>query len=591
MVNIRRNCVFSYFCFLAVFILLRTGAFSFIGGGGGLPGEFMYTGSSARAFAMGRAMTAYADDINAIYYNPAGLVLDGDFEVAIMNHTPLDGLGGENDLKSQYNFAGLKLPLGVFGTLGGGVIQQAVTNLYFWDEELNLINGDAPGAFSQMAVFAAWGKRFFLIPYRITAIGVSVTALNQTIAAPESYGFTANSWSPGVDLGLVQQISPNFFAGVTIKNLLQPKLKYYENAYETLPYIFKTGIAYSPNPDRRNKFWSLVFGDSFVTADLDMAVHSGVTVFTLHTGFEKRFVVNPGQLEVMARIGVSDIGIYGDFSFFEADFTYGMGVLIFDMFKIDAAADTNSIGPLNRIVLALAFTTDTRTGPSKDLLRLAREEQEKGEFLRAKGFYRALLETDPKETKYYANVKAMDDNLNMEKNQVRKLCRQGKYDEALIYLESKKKRPYYSDMRNIYISVAMADLRKRHYERDTKVLEQRLKIHLINFPNHPQFSAFARKMINENIERDRKVVDLLCQSKKYDDAFRHIEQRKEKAHYPDIKSIYLNHVKEDLRAYAVSRNMPRFMSLAQLVSARHYPDDTKLKDEINFLIKRYRLKK
>lgn len=57
-----------------------------------MQGWFASKGVSARAMGMGQAFTAVSDDVNAIYWNPAGLATNGGMEFSSM-HTDLYDLG------------------------------------------------------------------------------------------------------------------------------------------------------------------------------------------------------------------------------------------------------------------------------------------------------------------------------------------------------------------------------------------------------------------------------------------------------------------------------------------------------------------
>ncbi|MCH7681997.1 PorV/PorQ family protein [candidate division KSB1 bacterium] len=77
--------------------------------------QFLKIGAGARPIGMGGAYTAIADDINSIYWNPAGLALIGGGGEATFNHA--EWLGD-----TQYDFAAFSLNASDFGSLGLQVI-------------------------------------------------------------------------------------------------------------------------------------------------------------------------------------------------------------------------------------------------------------------------------------------------------------------------------------------------------------------------------------------------------------------------------------------------------------------------------------
>src|SRR5688500_4030369 len=80
----------------------------------GLPGEFLNFGVGARPLAMGRAFTAVSDDIDALYWNPAGLSTYRSSQVAFQ-HSPLP-LGG------AYQYLAYSQPLYALGNFGIGIV-------------------------------------------------------------------------------------------------------------------------------------------------------------------------------------------------------------------------------------------------------------------------------------------------------------------------------------------------------------------------------------------------------------------------------------------------------------------------------------
>src|SRR5438105_5010133 len=80
---------------------------------------FLSHGPGAEARALGEAYTAIADDVSAIYYNPAGLVVQPGAVHA--EHTPAYEGG-------RYNFLGAHYPSS-YGSFGFGVIQYADSDI------------------------------------------------------------------------------------------------------------------------------------------------------------------------------------------------------------------------------------------------------------------------------------------------------------------------------------------------------------------------------------------------------------------------------------------------------------------------------
>ncbi len=77
--------------------------------------QFLKIGAGARPLALGGAYTALANDINSIYWNPAGLSLVGGKGEATFNHA--DWL-----VDTNYDFAAASFNAGNFGSIGFQVI-------------------------------------------------------------------------------------------------------------------------------------------------------------------------------------------------------------------------------------------------------------------------------------------------------------------------------------------------------------------------------------------------------------------------------------------------------------------------------------
>lgn len=77
--------------------------------------QFLKIGAGARPIALGGAYTALADDINAIYWNPAGLARVGGNGEATFNHA-------EWLADTQYDFAAFSMNMANMGSIGLQVI-------------------------------------------------------------------------------------------------------------------------------------------------------------------------------------------------------------------------------------------------------------------------------------------------------------------------------------------------------------------------------------------------------------------------------------------------------------------------------------
>lgn len=83
--------------------------------------------TGARPAAMGGAFVAIADDINATYWNPAGLTLKDDMELGFMSSTEIEPTGGS---KIGTDFLGWSSGNSPYGAAGVSFLRQGLSTIY-----------------------------------------------------------------------------------------------------------------------------------------------------------------------------------------------------------------------------------------------------------------------------------------------------------------------------------------------------------------------------------------------------------------------------------------------------------------------------
>ncbi len=81
--------------------------------------EFLNIGVDASAFGMGKAVTATSNDVNSIYWNPAGLVGIKDNQGALMHAEYFQGI-------AKYDYIGFAKPINDESTVAVSIIRFAV---------------------------------------------------------------------------------------------------------------------------------------------------------------------------------------------------------------------------------------------------------------------------------------------------------------------------------------------------------------------------------------------------------------------------------------------------------------------------------
>ncbi len=182
---------------------------------------FLKIGAGSRAAAMGEAQVAFAHDAHAIYWNPAGLALSSQAQLAV---THLEWLENIN-----HNFAAVTFR-GFGGTLGLAITTQSIPGIELRDKP----TAEPLGTFDarDVAVALAYGKKW----NDKLAVGVALKGLYEKIYLSSANGFA-------VDLGVNWQ-SPlvPLRIGIAAQNLgsmsalLDEKIK--------LPSVVRVGGAY-----------------------------------------------------------------------------------------------------------------------------------------------------------------------------------------------------------------------------------------------------------------------------------------------------------------------------------------------------------
>ncbi len=171
---------------------------------------FLKIGAGARPTAMGGAYTGVADDVNAIYWNTAGLAtIKGKNEFVAMRAELFQSL--------QYNFFAFAHPMKDYGTIAVGLINLNITGI-----EQRTTDTDAPDstfASNDSAYTLAYANKltYFGLPGKDEVgglhLGVSGKAIRQTLSGEAGNTFAA-------DLGgLYESVNYPMSFGLAVQNL------------------------------------------------------------------------------------------------------------------------------------------------------------------------------------------------------------------------------------------------------------------------------------------------------------------------------------------------------------------------------------
>ncbi|MDR6762552.1 hypothetical protein J2Y38_002763 [Flavobacterium sp. 2755] len=153
--------------------------------------EFMNIGVDAAALGMSSAVTASTNDVNAVYWNPAGLTHLEDHQVSLMHASYFANI-------AQYDFIGYASPIDDRSAWGISMIRFGVDDIM---DTTQLIDSQGNIDYNRIRLFstADYGFTFSYarkLPVEGFQYGVNAKIIRRVI------GKFANSWGFGFDVGL-----------------------------------------------------------------------------------------------------------------------------------------------------------------------------------------------------------------------------------------------------------------------------------------------------------------------------------------------------------------------------------------------------
>ncbi len=153
--------------------------------------EFLNIGVDAAGLGMSKAVVATTDNVNSIYWNPAGLVGIEDYQGSLMYASYFAGI-------ANYNFASFAMPIDKNSALGVSIIRFGVDDILNTTE---LIDSNGNIDFNRISLFSAADYAFNIayarnLIFKDLKIGVNAKIVRRII------GEFATSWGFGFDAGL-----------------------------------------------------------------------------------------------------------------------------------------------------------------------------------------------------------------------------------------------------------------------------------------------------------------------------------------------------------------------------------------------------
>jgi hypothetical protein len=156
--------------------------------------EFLTIGVDAASLGMSRSVVASTNDVNAGYWNPAGLLHVKDHQGSIMHSSYFAGI-------ASYNYAAFAMPINKRSALGISIIRFGVDDILNTTE---LIDSQGNIDFNRVSLFSAADYALNIsyarnLIFKDVYFGINAKVIRRTI------GDFAKSWGVGLDAGIQYQ--------------------------------------------------------------------------------------------------------------------------------------------------------------------------------------------------------------------------------------------------------------------------------------------------------------------------------------------------------------------------------------------------
>jgi len=153
--------------------------------------EFLTIGVDAAGLAMSKSVVATTNDVNSIYWNPAGLVGIEDYQGSLMHASYFAGI-------ANYNHASFAMPIDKQSALGFSIIRFGVDDILNTTE---LIDSEGNINFNNISLFSSADYAFNIayarnLLFKDVKFGVNAKIVRRII------GDFASSWGFGFDAGI-----------------------------------------------------------------------------------------------------------------------------------------------------------------------------------------------------------------------------------------------------------------------------------------------------------------------------------------------------------------------------------------------------
>lgn len=436
--------------------------------------DFEDLGVGARPIGMGNAYTALADDVNAIYYNPAGLAQLDECQFTSGYGKLYWGLDDGSNLGS--GFIGYAHPLYHWGTLGAGWVNFGLQGLYRENSFIlsygNRLNKRLLAGLNLKLLSKKYGKDRYTENALIDG-GPGVTGERDPVF---SEGYSKTGFSS--DLGLLYKFNREYSVGLSLIDINQPHMDLKDNKSK-VPIGVKSGFLYDSD------FLTFAFDTTFRNGDVN--VYSGVEKWFLNRTFAVRTGLGVGSRSF------SNLALGASYTKYLFQFDYAF------LYPLSGIRDTYGS---HRISLTLRFA------PEKEEKKKAREKR-LSEIAAEKAAEEELAKIEEKEAKMIEERKKIELARNYYKEAI-EVYRNGLYSEALgklrFAVDLDPKRPEIQNLFNKVSSIVDVISKETGLAKEAELIRTGVSCYI---EDKPRKAISTLQYAFEHVPKNKEIPRLL----------------------------------------------------------------------------------
>ncbi len=277
-----------------LFILFNHNIFA----GGSSGADILNISTGGRALGLGGAYTSAGDDVESIYYNPAGIALIDKKEFFYMYMISYADIN-----INSFSFAQPIETVFLEGTAGVSILYRTMPEIKNEDAK------DSPVKFSDMAFIITYANKLFYFinspDLKNFIVGLNIKFIMETLA---QYNVSAFAFDIGTKWNMPDS---KLKIGVSLQNIGFPYK--YINEESPMPFLIRIGSSFDVNLDKDNdlKFALDYIHNFYDTGKVAIGLENNIlNLFFLRAGYNVSLNTNtPSSLSLGAGIAITQFDI------------------------------------------------------------------------------------------------------------------------------------------------------------------------------------------------------------------------------------------------------------------------------------------